>query len=537
MTTIKIKTGILLRTALALLLAAMLGACSNAGQSQSPPVKAISMAWPRDVGPLNPHLYTPSEMFAQSMVYDSLVSYGANGEIEPALAESWEVSDDGLTYTFHLRQGVRYSDGSAFDADNAVRNFEAIMANRNRHSWMGLVRHIGEVKKVDEYTIRLRLTDYYYPVLQDLSFVRPFRFLGDAGFPEDGKTSETIAGPIGTGPWKVKEYKKDEYAIFEQNEHYWGEKPRLEQITVKIIPDPESIVLAFEKGDIDLIYGQGVISRDSFQYLKDSGKYGVALSEGLSTRGIIMNTQMDGTSELAVRRAIQYGIDKDALLQNITKGTELKADTALGRNVPYADLDLKPIDYDPDKARQLLDEAGWKLEPGSGIRMKHGRPLKLKFVYIETEAVQKQMAEVIQGDLGKIGIKLDIQGAEVMLGLQMLRNGEANMNFWSSYGTPNDPHNFATVIATPTMDGLYEAFSGLPEKAEMDGIVQKALISKNDEERSRLYAELLSRIHEQAVIYPISYEANAAVYQPRLTGVAPTASKYRFPLETIDVAP
>lgn len=163
---------------------------------------------------------------------------------------------------------------------------------------------------------------------------------------------------------------------------------------------------------------------------------------------------------------------------------------ALGRNVPYADLDLKPIDYDPGKARQLLDEAGWKLDPGSGIRMKQGRPLKLKFVYIETEAVQKQMAEVIQGDLAKIGIKLDLQGAEVMLGLQMLRNGEANMNFWSSYGTPNDPHNFATVIATPTMDGLYEAFSGLPEKAEMDGIVQKALISKNDEERSRLYAEL-----------------------------------------------
>ncbi|WP_339224052.1 nickel ABC transporter substrate-binding protein [Paenibacillus sp. FSL W7-1279] len=519
-----------------------LAGCSSTGtqsvsQGATSSDKALTLAWPNDIGPLNPHLYAPSEMFAQSMIYDSLVTYGEDGKIKPSLAESWDISEDGLTYTFHLRPGVKFSDGTSLTADNIIRNFDAIMANKSRHSWIGIMKHIDHVKKVDDLSVRLLLKDYYYPVLQDLSFVRPFRFLGEAGFPADGKTSETIVKPVGTGPWALKEYKKDEYAVFKRNEHYWGQKPKLEQITVKIIPDQESIVLAFEKGDIDLIYGRGVISRDSFLHLKESGKYGVSLSDGLTTRAIILNTLKGATSELPVRQAIQYAIDKASMIESVTKGTELNAETALGRNIPYANLDLKPIEYDPAKAGNLLDEAGWIIDPSSGVRMKDGKPLVLKFVYISTEAVQKQMAEVIQGDLAKVGIKVEIQGVEVMLGLQMLKSGEANMNFWSSYGAPNDPHNFVTVIANPTADGIFEAFSNLPQKQEMDQEINKVLISKDEEERRSMYADILFQIHEEAVFYPISYEANIALYQKKWIGVEPTASKYKFPFESIDLRP
>lgn len=520
----------------------LLAGCSSTGtqsvsQGATSSDKALTLAWPNDIGPLNPHLYAPSEMFAQSMIYDSLVTYGEDGKIKPSLAESWDISEDGLTYTFHLRPGVKFSDGTSLTADNIIRNFDAIMANKGRHSWIGIMKHIDHVEKVDDLSVRLLLKDYYYPVLQDLSFVRPFRFLGEAGFPADGKTSETIVKPVGTGPWALKEYKKDEYAVFKRNEHYWGQKPKLDQITVKIIPDQESIVLAFEKGDIDLIYGRGVISRDSFLHLKESGKYGVSLSDGLTTRAIILNTLKGATSELPVRQAIQYAIDKASMIESVTKGTELNAETALGRNIPYANLDLKPIEYDPVKAGKLLDEAGWIIDPASGLRMKNGQPLELKFVYISTEAVQKQMAEVIQGDLAKVGIKVEIQGVEVMLGLQMLKNGEANMNFWSSYGAPNDPHNFVTVIANPTADGIFEAFSNLPQKQEMDKEINKVLVSKDEEERRSMYADILFQIHEQAVFYPISYEANIAIYQKKWIGIEPTASKYKFPFESIDLRP
>ncbi|MCZ4142306.1 nickel ABC transporter substrate-binding protein, partial [Escherichia coli] len=107
-----------------------------------------------------------------------------------------------------------------------------------------------------------------YPVLQDLSVVRPFRFLGEAGFPDNGDTSEGIKEPVGTGPWMLAEYKQDEYAVFKRNPNYWGTAPAIDEVTVKIIPDAETRVAAFEKGDLDLIYGEGVISLDAFKQLR-----------------------------------------------------------------------------------------------------------------------------------------------------------------------------------------------------------------------------------------------------------------------------
>ena len=115
-------------------------------------------------------------MTAQAMVYESLVEYNDDGTITPKLAESWDISKDKTSYVFHLRKDVKYSDGTAFNADNVIRNFDAVLANRDLHSWMGMVHHIKEVVKIDDYTIRLQLNEPYYPVLNELAFVRPFRF-------------------------------------------------------------------------------------------------------------------------------------------------------------------------------------------------------------------------------------------------------------------------------------------------------------------------------------------------------------------------
>ncbi|MDF2959517.1 MAG: sodium:proton antiporter [Paenibacillus sp.] len=527
-----------------LLLAACSGKAEEAGDAADAnkpagkeSTKMITMPWSKDIGPLNPHLYEPNQMFAQGMVYESLVEYSKGGQIIPQLAERWTISDDGKSYTFFLRKNVKYSDGSVFNADNVKRNFDAVMANKERHSWMGIVNVIDSVDKVDDFTVKLQLKSFYYPVLQELSFVRPFRFLGDAGFPEGGKTSQTIQQAVGTGPWVLTEYKKDEYAVFSKNEHYWGEKPKVDKIKVKIMPDSESIAVAFEKKELDLIYGKGVISLDSYKYLKESGKYGIGSSDPLTTRTVLLNSQKGPTSELAVRQAIQYGIDKETMVKSVTHGTEIIADTVLSKDIPYAGLDLQPIRYNPEKAKQLLEEAGWKTVPGKQVREKDGKPLVLDFVYISTDAVQKPLAEIIQGELAKIGVQVNLQGADVMVGLQKLKSGECHLNFWSTYGPPNDPHNLATVSAQPSASGIYEAQLGLPNKKEIDGLIKQALVSHNETERKMLYKSILTNIHEQAVFYPISYESNIAVYQKNVTGLTPTASKYMFPLTGLDLKP
>lgn len=201
---------------------------------------------------------------------------------------------------------------------------------------------------------------------------------------------ESIQAPIGTGPWVLTDYKKDEYALFSRNENYWGEKPLVNQVKVKIIPDSESISLAFENEELDVIYGRGIISLDNYTFLKDSGKYKTAISEPLSTRALLFNTQSGPLAELNVRQAIQYAINKDQMVESITHGTEKVANTLFWDAIPYANIELTLILFNPEKAKQLLDEAGWLLKEGEKVRAKNGERLELDLIYIATDAIQNR---------------------------------------------------------------------------------------------------------------------------------------------------
>lgn len=509
---------------------------SGANDPAGPAEKSVTIAWNADVGTLNPHLYAPSQMFAQAMLYEPLVDYVEGGKIVPRLAEKWEISPDGLNYTFHLRRDVVFSDGSAFKADNVIRNFDAIMANKERHSWMGIVAALVKTEKLDEYTVRLVLHKPYYPILQELAFVRPFRILADSGFPESGKTSESIVKPVGTGPWVLSEYKKDEYAVFRRNERYWGPKPKLSSVKVRIIPDPETIVTAFEKKELDMIVGSGIISLDNFNYLKETGKYVTGSSGPLTTRTFVLNSVKAPTSELLVRQAIQHGIDKEKMVNSVTRGLEKKADFVMARNFPYSDLDLKPYDYDPKKAERLLEEAGWKLPAGKAVREKEGKSLALDLVYVSTDAIQKPMAEIIQAELAKIGIQVLVKGEELMVGNSRLKSGDYHLNFWNTYGVPNDPHNFVTT-STQAKTGIHEALLGVSAKPQLDALGQALLNSTDEKKRQEQYKQFLTGIHESAVFYPTSYDAMIAVHHKKLSGLKFGATKYDYPFQELDIVP
>lgn len=497
--------------------------------------KMLTIGWPLDMGPLNPHTYLPNQMTAQAMVYESLVEYNDDGTISPKLAESWDISDDKTAYIFHLRKDVKYSDGTAFNADNVIRNFDAVLANRDMHFWMGMVNHIKEVVKVDDFTVRLQLDEPYYPVLNELAFVRPFRFLGDNGFPQQDATYESIQAPIGTGPWVLTDYKKDEYALFSRNENYWGEKPLVNQVKVKIIPDSESISLAFENEELDLIYGRGIISLDNYTFLKDSGKYKTAISEPLSTRALLFNTQSGPLAELNVRQAIQYAINKDQMVESITHGTEKVANTLFWDAIPYANIELAPILFNPEKAEQLLDEAGWLLKNGEKVRSKNGELLELDLIYIATDAIQKPMAELMQGELAKIGVQLNLEGADVMVGLQKLMDNQVDINIWRTNGPPTDPHSFANESATPNASGVYEAKLGLPNATEIDEKIHQLLIGKDEGERVQYYKDILTMLHDQALFYPISYETNNVIYHEYVKDFLPRASEYDIPFAKMNL--
>lgn len=519
------------------LLSSVLLGCTNASDKEktSENVKdnMLTIAWARDVGEMNPHVYNPSQLFAQSMVYEPLVSYGAGGELKPSLAESWKISEDGKVYTFHLRQDVKFSDGTSFNAEIVKKNFDTILNHMELHSWLGFLSKIASTEVIDEHTFKMTLTEAYYPTIQELAVVRPVRFLGEAGFPENGDTSKGIVKPVGTGPWILDEYKADEYAIFKRNENYWGELPKVEKIQVKVIPDAETRVLAFEKGELDLIYGEGVISLDAFKQLKSTDKYETSISEPVATRQLVMNTNKEQLSDERVRQALHYGFNKEAMVKGITSGLEEAADFILPTNLPYtSDIDVTKIGYDVKKAEALLDEAGWTLPKGKTVREKNGQPLEIEMMFDSAESIQKAMAETLQSEWAAIGVKLNIVGVELADQVQRFKDNKFDINFFSNYGAPYDPHTFINIVAKKGF-GFNEAISAYPNKEELLQQMARVPQTTDENERQQLYTSILTSLQDQGAILPISYIKKTAIYQKDVTNFNFSANRDENPFTGI----
>lgn len=353
--------------ALALAACSQQGAAPSATASGDQPAAASASTGPsrlvfamaRNAGPLNPHLYSPNQMYAQEMVYESLVKYTKDGKVVPWLAESWEISEDGKAYTFKLRTDVKFSDGSDFDAEAVKKNIDTVLANRKRHEWMDLMNQLEGAEVVDKHTVKITLKAAYYPFLAEMSLVRPLRFLAPSSIPDSGNTADGIKAPIGTGPFMVTELKDGEYDLFARNPHYWGEKPAFDEVMFKVIPDTNSRALALESGEADIVFGDGPITPDAYIRFKEmGGQFAASASQGFATRLFVINSKRFPTNDLAVRKAINHATNKDAIIKNVLFDIEPKADTLFTSNTPYANISLTPYAYNAETAAQLLEEAG-----------------------------------------------------------------------------------------------------------------------------------------------------------------------------------
>ncbi len=489
----------------------------------------ITTAWPVNVGPLNPHLYTPNQMFAQSMVYEPLVKYQADGSVKPWLAKSWTHTADGKTWTFTLRDDVTFSNGEPFDAPAAAENFRVVLDNRQRHAWLELANQIVDVKALGKTELQITLKSAYYPFLQELSLPRPFRFIAPSQF-KDNETLRGIKAPIGTGPWVLKESKLNQYDVLVRNERYWGDKPPIRQITVKVIPDPTTRAVAFETGDVDLLYGnEGLLPLDTFARFSQNPAYRTQLSQPIETVMLALNSAKAPTNELAVREALNYAVNKKSLIDNALYGTQQVADTLFAPSVPYANIGLKPRQYDPQQAKTLLENAGWKLPAGKDIREKMGQSLRIELSFIGTDALSKSMAEIIQADMRKIGVDIALIGEEESSIYARQRDGRFGMIFNRTWGAPYDPHAFMSSMRVPS-HADYQAQQGLADKPIIDKEIGEVLETTDETTRQALYKDILTRLHNDAVYLPISYVSLMVVAKPELGEIpyAPIASDIPF---------
>lgn len=493
----------------------------------------LTYSWPRNGGALNPHLYSPNEMTAQSLVYEPLLKYRADGTLEPWLATAWEVSPDGRVYTFTLREGVTFSDGVPFDAAAVKANFDAVLANLERHRWLELAAQIERTEVIDPRTFRLTLKGAYYPTLYDLALVRPFRFLSPAAIPAGGSTAEGILAPVGTGPWRLAEARLGEFDLYARNDRYWGEAPAFDRLLVKVIPDTNARAVAFETGGIDLIYGgDSQISANTFARLQARGDLWTGISAPQATRALAINSGRAPTDDLAVRQAIGHAVDKRAIVASVLHDLEPVAETLFAPNVPYADIGLPPHAFDPARAAALLEAAGWLAPRPGAIREKNGLPLRLELCFVGNEPQEKAIAEIIQAQLRAVGIDAALVGEEKSAFQARQKDGSFGMIFNATWGAPYEPHSFVASMRMPS-HADYQAQSGLPMKADLDARISAVLVSVDEAERQALYTDILTTLHQQAVYLPISYLTSVAVARPTIENVTFGATRNEIPLHTI----
>ena len=295
--------------ALAVACALVLEGC---GESDAPgearKKTVLEYASMKDIRNINPHLYL-GEMAAQAMVFEPLVFNTPEG-VKPALAERWEISGDGRTYTFHLRRGVKFTDGTPFTADAVKKNIDAVMANRTRHAWLDMINEIESSEVVDEHTWRLHLRHPYFPALIELGLSRPFRFISPACM-KDGGTKDGVTCLAGTGPWVLSEHKDQQYALFSRNEGYWGDKPIVPTVRWNVVPDTQTMLMALEKGEIDLVFGADgdQLTGDAFKKLTDEKRLNTAVSEPIASRAILVNSKRPITKDVRVREALELFCD------------------------------------------------------------------------------------------------------------------------------------------------------------------------------------------------------------------------------------
>ena len=478
----------------------------------------------RDIRDLNPHLYA-GEMYAQSILYDTLVSITEDG-YEGCLAESWTISEDGKIYTFKIRDGVTFSDGTVCDANAILANFNAIIENKERHTWLEMMNLLVGVSAPDDHTFVIELSEAYYPMLTELGCIRPFAMISPNCM-IDGSTKDGVSGYIGTGPYVLTDFETDQYAVFERNENYWGEKPEIERITVKVIPDNQTRIMALESGEIDLIFGKNMLDADAISQYVDSDKFEVALSDPTSTRHIVLNTTNDILSDMAVRQALQHATNRTAISEGIFYGLEQPADTLYAATVPYCDVELTPYEYSAEIASNMLDEAGW-IMGGSGIREKDGEKLELDLLYNSDSVTEKTISEYLQSEYQKLGISLNIHGEEEQSYRDNMKAGNFDMVFNICWGMPYDPQSSLAAMRAPVY-GDFAAQQGLADKKEIDQAITDILTTTDEEERQELYRFVLTRLHEDAVYIPLTFECNKALYTKDLQGVHFGTDQYDVP--------
>ena len=458
-----------------LIAALLLVGCSGTKQEA-----ALVVAQGVDATMLDPGMHSETTTAnVERQIFDPLLEKGPDQEYEPALATSWEIVTS-TTWEIRLREGVQFHDGEELTAEDVQYTIERILDPSKNSPQASNYSAIASVEIVDDYTLLIH-TKQPYPVLParlaNLRIV-PKHYVeqvGDERFKRE---------PIGTGPYKLVRWDKDEQIILEANPDYWRGEPQIKRVTFKVIPEDASRVMALQAGQVDIAVN---IPPHQVDAVNNSGK--AQILQVPSSRFLLIQFMMDNDGPLSdprVRLALNLAVDVESIIGNLLGGnatpmTQTLANLDFGYN-PH----LKPYGYDPERAKALLKEAGY----ADGFKLTFAAPTGRYMM-------DKEVAEAIMNQLEAIGLQVELKLPEWGVYAEQIMSRRVDADLWL-IGWGNSLFDAEGTLYTWFHTGQRFCYYDVaPERGQaVDALLDKARTNMDPQEREQQYHQALTLIHE-----------------------------------------
>lgn len=431
----------------------------------------------------------PTQMVA-GQIYEGLLRYSTKMEPMPQLAKSWEISEDGLTYTFHLHDNVKWHDGEPFSSADVV--FSADVFLRETHARLrGSLSHVASITAPDANTVVFKMKQPFGPFIGvfeagTMPMIPKHIYKGT-----DYKTNPANNTPIGTGPFKFKEWVKGSHILLVKNEDYYEDgKPYLDEIYWHVIPDAASRAVAYETGTVDILPGGSVENFDVGRISKLENT--CVTDKGWEYFGphswMWLNNRSGPTADVRFRKAVMYAMDREFARSALWNGLGKVAKSPVSSSTKFFSDEGVNYDYNPEKAKALLKEMGYD---GTPVRL-------LPLPYGET---WQRWAEAVKQNLGEVGIKVEIVATDVAGWNQKLAEWDYDMAFTYlyQYGDPALGVSRTYISSNIAKGSQWNNVEGY-ENAKVDELFAKAAVAVTDAERQAIYTEVQKIITDEVPV-------------------------------------
>lgn len=457
-----------------------------------------------DAGTGDPRLGKDTSAYRlRELVFDGLVNVKPDYTAEPNLAEKWDNPDE-KTWVFTLRKGVKFHNGQELKAEDVKFTYDTILDEKFASPLRSFFTPVKKVEVVDDYTVKFTLDSAYGPFLSYLNQgIVPKAVVEKAG-------DSFANNPVGTGPYKFVSWKRADTISLEANPDYFRGRPKMDKIDLKIVPDNSARVVALESGDLDLV--QSPLSPQDVTRLQSKAGFKVNRTPAAGYTYINLNCADPILSDVKVRQALSYMVNREQILNSIYKGIGSVAKGPIPPGMWAYTADLPSYTYDPNKAKALLDEAGWKVG-ADGKRSKDGKPLKLTIRTHSEDPDRRQLIEVLQAELTNIGIQADTNVIDFASFFADVQAGKYQMGVigWLNLANPDQ-----ATFRQFTIGGAGNY--GKCEDAQIDKLIKDARVTLDQAKAKDLYQQASKMIVDKAFYIFVQYQEYVEIQRADLNG-------------------